>query len=231
MDLKCQKRFRDIKPKEASASGRIICSQYKSVVEYESALERDLIHLMEFSDEVFRYIEQPLQVPYTDQFGKTRNYIPDFYLEFLDKKRLPELIEVKYQIDLKEKAEELKYKFDAIRQFCENNNMIFRILTELEIRENMVYLDNLKFLGGYRNALDVYEKYNTLLLDTTHYGALIDHIERFGPIVIKDALKSYSKDPIVRAQALFWVWSMISRRTLFSDLNVKLSLNSLIWKK
>lgn len=230
MDLKCQKRFRDIEPKEGSVSGRIICSQYKSVVEYESGLERDLIHLLEFSDEVYRYMEQPLSVPYIDANGKTRHYVPDFYVEYLDKNRLPDLIEVKYQIDLMEKEEELKYKFDAIKRFGERHNMNFRILTELEIRENMVYLENLKFLGYYRNSLDVYDKYNILLLDNSHYEPLMDHIEINGPIVIREALRSYSQDTMVRAEALYWIWVMISRSMLFADLNVKLTLNSLVWK-
>jgi hypothetical protein len=49
------------------------------MIDYESLIERDLIYLLEFEQDVTWYAEQPLTIPYHYE-EKERDYTPDFHI-------------------------------------------------------------------------------------------------------------------------------------------------------
>lgn len=65
-----------------------------------------------------------IKIPYKDYNGNERNYLPDF----IDEVNLYE-IKPSYLVDSKEN----QLKFEAARVYCENNNLNFKIITDLDI--------------------------------------------------------------------------------------------------
>lgn len=109
---------------------------------WESLLERDYIHLLEFDPDVTGYEEQPITVPYPIE-GKIRRYTPDFLVE--RESRL-QIVEVKS----KEKAssEEFRLFFLAVEPEIRKRGFEFVVATDEMIRVQP-RLENVKILGGY----------------------------------------------------------------------------------
>ncbi len=89
---------------------------------------------------------ESVKIPYHDPVtGKHKNYIPDFLVvyETVDKKRMVEMVEVKpsKETGLKKvrgaNAQAIvarnQAKWTSAIKYCEQNNMVFRVLTETEI--------------------------------------------------------------------------------------------------
>ena len=115
------KRFRGKTPSR-KCGGRM--------VQWESLLERDAIHLFEAHPLVVSYQEQPSIETYYDDDNMPRRYIPDFALTLADGSLLH--IEVKCQAQLARKSVSRKYELIS-RSFREQGRA-FRILTEAELR-------------------------------------------------------------------------------------------------
>jgi len=118
------------------------------LTQFESALERDHLLLLDFSPLVVRVLEQPLTLTYLDRDTRPRRYTPDLLIEYVD--RPSELCEVKYRVDIRESWSALKPKFRAARRFARENEIRFRIVTEVEIRTP--FLSNVMFLRQYRDC-------------------------------------------------------------------------------
>lgn len=228
--LMCNKRIRDIDPKESSQSGRFVSyKQKKRVVEFESGLEQDFIHLLEFDSNVSKYIEQPFMIPY-ELNGRSRNYIPDFYVEYVEQGRLPDLFEIKYSNEVEESSDVLEAKIAAAQEWCRNANMNYKVITEKEIRENPVYLDNIKLLGHYVNSLDPYMRHNSLNFDDKHCLGIFNLIQDSdGAKSIDEFVRMYSDDEEIRYDAFFHIFYMLSTKVLKTDLFSPLNKNSIIW--
>jgi hypothetical protein len=227
--LMCNKRIRDIDPKESSQSGRFVSyKQKKRVIEFESGLEQDFIHLLEFDSNVSKYIEQPFMIPY-ELNGRSRNYIPDFYVEYIEEGRIPDLFEIKYADEVEESSDILEAKIAAAQEWCRNANMNYRVVTEKEIRENPVYLNNIKLLGHYVNSLDPYMLHNSLNFDDEHCLGIFNHIKKNGHKSIDEFVRGYSEDEEIRYEAFFHIFYMLSTKRLQTDLLIPLNKNSIVW--
>ncbi len=117
---------------------------------FESALERDLMELLRFGNDVRDFFPQPLSIPYVDANGMSRKYTPDGLIYFRrELEHPPVLFEVKYREDFRNSWRELRPKFRAARQLCWEEGWKFRIFTEFHIRTP--YLANAKFLNVYKD--------------------------------------------------------------------------------
>jgi hypothetical protein len=127
-----------------SVTGYFPSNINKRSIAYESSLESDFYLLLDYDGEVQSYEEQPFAIKYSID-GKTSTYTPDClirYKEHLNKK--PVIAEIKYSGELKEKKNELEKKFTAIERYAYENEMLFKIYTEKDIRGH--YLEKAEIL-------------------------------------------------------------------------------------
>jgi hypothetical protein len=211
---------RKIKISNSALTGSYSSKKKLLSSDFESSLERDFICLLEFDVNVDTYEEQPLEIIYSN--GKLRSYTPDFLVRYRKDispaKWLKDTIfEIKYLEELEKRRNELKPKFDAAEEYASRNELVFKVITETEIRTD--YLFNAKFLSGYRNGdfnFNNYEHISRVLRDlraTTPYELLL--------VVTSDQMK--------RAEYLHTMWYMISVSLIGCDLTKKLSMNTEIW--
>ena len=162
------KPVRKIGPGQNSLRGQIQSKKNETSHDFESALERDYLLLLEFDVNVARYVEQPVEIVYEYE-GKTRSYTPDvlvYYRDDLTPAKLypPMLIEIKYRKKLKDNWKELKPKFKAAIDYADSQGWKFKILTEVEIRNT--YLENIKFLLPYKDSQYVDSNDSALLMES-----------------------------------------------------------------
>ena len=62
---------------------------------------------------------------------KVRRYYPDFYVKYQDGRE--EILEVKPKRKLEQAV--VKKKAEAARQWCSDRGMVYRILTEIELKD------------------------------------------------------------------------------------------------
>jgi hypothetical protein len=77
---------------DSDIAGHFYSQKLERVVQYESGLELDIMTLLERSDQVSFYQEQPVAIPYSFK-GKLRKYYPDLLVATVDGRCL--LVEVK----------------------------------------------------------------------------------------------------------------------------------------
>lgn len=125
-----------------------------AIIAYESELERDLLIESNHAPDVKRIQHQPVTIHYTTKAGKQGRYTPDVFLEFVDGTRL--LIEVKYAEEVQKKKTTYKERWDNAKEWANERNMHFLILTEHEIRTPRWY--NIWFTIGSSKCISC-EKY------------------------------------------------------------------------
>lgn len=212
------KKVRDIPLKENSLSGKIISQKNDSVIEFESSLERDFIYLLEFNNDVSSYCEQPIKLSKENQF-----YTPDFYVNYFERKS--ELIEIKYSTDLLINLEAYQKKFQIAREYCKENNIIFKVLTEVEIRTQ--YLENAKFLLRFRSNFNVGHQINSSHIHDVNL--LMTKIKEVNETTFNELINKCSQTESKRAELIHILWHLISINEIKIDLNSKLSMNQKIW--
>lgn len=188
---------------------------------FESSLERDFFVLLEFNGDVIRWDPQPirLEVPETG-----RNYVPDVLVSFVGPSGdigQPErvLYEVKYRDELRRHWPVYRARFRAARRYARAQGWKFRIITEREIRGGGL-LWNAKFLLPY--LYDEVEAAEWILLTQT--------IKRLGTTTPSKVLDACAKDTWERARLLNALWHMVACRDVATDLRVRLTMNSAIWR-
>ena len=146
------RRTSRIKPvRRITNFGRKVIGKFPSVkagrpVWWESQLERDYIHLLEFDPDVVTYREQPLRI-HCLLDGKVRKYTPDFLVERRAGRK--QIVEVKpEEVAIREKYQRF---FRAVASVCEKEGYDFLTATEKLIR-TQPRLDNVKFLHRYARA-------------------------------------------------------------------------------
>lgn len=232
MMLKLKKRAREIGPKYSSLSGQICSKKLNKPIQFESSLEKDFIYLLEFDRRVRRYFEQPLEIQYLDSLNKMRKYIPDFLVVYHDKFRKDEVIEIKYELELNSQKEELEIKFEAARKFCIQNDMVFRVISDREIRDaKHIYLSNIKFLSRYRDFFDrINYEATGLSFDSSYACILLDKLKEHKTCTIKELIYSVTDDRDKIAELIFLTWYLIGNNFIECDLNISLNLESTVWK-
>jgi hypothetical protein len=99
---------------------------HTSVV-YRSLWERRFMRYCDLSPNILYWENEPFSIPY--QHDKQRNYYPDFLVTLADNTKL--LIEIKPEYQTRWKKNKDKWK--AAREYCKENDLIFKVLTENEL--------------------------------------------------------------------------------------------------
>jgi len=205
------KPVRKIGYSNRAVTGKRSSTKSSRILQFESSLERDLITLLEYDDEVETCTPQPITIHYEDG-RKQRRYTPDIAVYFrAEIKRKPELIEVKYQTELDEKHVEYLLRFAAAEKYATANGYTFKVITEKEIRTDRLY--NIKFLSRYvRSCID--EKRATSILTNFQNDQRISVRALAGD------------DP----DLLFTTWQLVAQKLLLCDMTAKVNMDALLWK-
>ncbi len=202
-------------------STRSMTGMIPGVGQYESSLERDFMELVKFDKNIQRYVPQPITIQYLDPKGKTRKYTPDGFIEYR-RDILPAsemshvLCEIKYRKDFRANWREFLPKYRAAKKYASEQGWEFHVLTEYEIRTH--YLDNVRFLSGYRDAPDM-----DVVLSISE--KLVEMRE-----TDPDALMTtLFRNPWNRAAALPALWYLIGQYQIGCDLSQPLTMRSRIW--
>lgn len=185
---------------------------------FESTLERDFLHLLEFSPDVRCYEVQPVTIEWQEGAGQQRSYTPDVWVEFRDElAQKPWLCEVKYRSGIKKDWPILHCKFRRGIRHAKNVGAQFRLVTEVEIRTAFLY--NAKFLLPFRSQVR----------PLAEIDAVLEVMRRHGKTSVEDLLKKFSADPWEQAEWLPTVWHLVANLRVGADLDNKLTQASLVW--
>jgi hypothetical protein len=122
--------------------GKFPSLKMNRAVQFESTLERDYLHVLDYEPEVTFFEEQPLVIEYQHDH-KTRRYTPDFHIV---RCRRDILIECKPAALVNTEANQRK--FAAARQLCAERDWKFQVVTDAELRAGF-RLNNIKLLRRY----------------------------------------------------------------------------------
>lgn len=212
------KKQRKISTSNLSLTGAISSLKQNRLIEFESSLERDYIHILEFNSNVLKYYEQPIKIEYFYKNQK-RIYIPDFWVEY--KNGTKEVIEIKYSEEINKKDAQLVFKLGEAKKFCSKNSLTFKVLTEKEVRTPV--LKNAKFLSYYKTKNNV--------VKGIHINLIFSKLREYKFVLIDEFINSLSKDKYTQAEYLFTVWYLLSVGLIDFDQNKELSMTSVIHHK
>ena len=203
-------------------TGRIAKHDGSTSAAFESSLEKDFYTLIDFDLNVDRFEEQPVTIEYTDSSGKLRKYTPDVLVLFRKDivpacNMKPWLCEIKYSDDIIQNISNYEPKFKAAKAYAQKRGWQFKIMTEHEIRTP--FLENVKFLRGYRKIPSV-EENTKLILDALHEMRETDP---------ETLLLAIYEDKWRRAELMPYLWKLLSNRQIGVDLKLKLTMKSRIW--
>jgi hypothetical protein len=114
---------------------------------YRSSWELNFMMMCDTNPSILKWASESIRVPYVDPFtGKHTTYVPDFFMQYVDKKNIihSEIVEIKpakhaiLESVGKNKLNKYNYiknqaKWAACQAFCKANGLTFRILTENEL--------------------------------------------------------------------------------------------------
>lgn len=205
------KPVRKIGYSNRAVTGKRASTKSSRILQFESSLERDLITLLEYDEEVETCTPQPVTIHYDDG-QKQRRYTPDIAVYYdPTTKRKPELIEVKYQAELDEKHAEYALRFAAADQYAAANGYVFKVITEKEIRTDRLY--NIKFLSRYVHSYT----------DDARATGILTTLNNNQQISVRAIA---GDDP----DLLFIIWQLVARKLLLCDMTTKLNMDTLLWK-
>jgi hypothetical protein len=176
-------------------------------IHWESQLERDLVHLLEFDPAVVRYREQPVTVHYDDA-GKSRRYTPDFLVEMVHGLHVIEVKPVQY-------AEEPEWRelFERMAAHFAAEGVKYEVLTEREIRRQP-HLDNVTLLLRYQRQIvsDATVSAIRMLVasDRMRLADLAGRVAHFG-------------------SGVAGIYALLAQHLLATDLNMPIGPHSPIW--
>lgn len=113
-----------------------------------SDLEYDNWVQIETNPKIISFCEQPLKIQALHD-GKIKESIFDMWV--LYDNNLEEFQEVKYTSELNglsNKSERSIKQIEVQKKWCKDNNYTYAVKTEVEIRENLTHLNNLKYIIG-----------------------------------------------------------------------------------
>jgi hypothetical protein len=178
---------------------------------HESALERDFVTLTSFVSPAAVIRSQPVTIVFEYERCR-RRYTPDY---LVTDGSAAQLVEVKYESDLKACWEKLRPAFSAAEEWAAAHQARFRIATESDIRGGL--LNHAKRLLPLR-ALPLDTKMAMLTLTHAHavsrptFGALLE--------LLPD-----------RNLAMATLWRLIARGELRVDFSVPVTLDSVLCPK
>jgi hypothetical protein len=199
-----------------SITGKRSSAKTDTVHQFESALERDFLTLLEYDDTISNYVVQPVTIRYEHE-NKSARYTPDVIVYYKPRLKLkPVLYEVKYAAELIEKRGYYEPKFNAARKYAYGNGFEFKVITEKEIRT--VYLQNIKFLSSYcRTPIDQRLKENI--------KSQLQHRE----MTPQDFMQS--NDQGENAKLLHTLWQLLAQKIISCDMQNKLTMTTPLWNQ
>jgi hypothetical protein len=136
----------------------VFSSKLNRDVNLYSNLEYDHWVLVETNPYIINFCEQPLKIELEVE-GKKHSTIFDMWVKWKDGKE--EFIEIKYHSDLQhgnKRFEKTLKQLNLQKRWCEKENILYRVITEKEIRGNTIILENKKIILPYlRNNLKIAE--------------------------------------------------------------------------
>ncbi len=125
---------------------------------------------------------------------------------------------MKYRSDIHKNWGEFKPKFKAAVRFANEKGWKFKLITELEIRQQK--LETAKFLLAYMKKGPVSEAHMDMI------GSAMRNLNRSTP---KQLLAHIYQDEWNRAQLIPTLWYMIGSRQIGIDFQKPLNMSSMIW--
>lgn len=113
---------------------------------YKSSWEREFMKFLDRNPNILLWASESFSINYRNPIdGKMKNYIPDFFVKYIDKRgrTITEIIEIKpknetFLKEAKTKKDQLALlvnaeKWKAAQLFCKKHGIKFRVLTEEEL--------------------------------------------------------------------------------------------------
>jgi hypothetical protein len=209
------KQVRKIKPTRMSVSGRY---PYKSdSVPYESTLERDLIIVHAFRDDVKDIVAQPITIPFVKN-GITYRYTPDFFIEFIEDADRPNMIiEVKPYDLWRENWRDWSDKWKTMQRYCKDNGYVFRIYDESRIRNTA--LDNINSLNAFKNYA----------IEKEDQEAVLEQVKLMGTTTIDYLLTRFYTGSLLRNHGLRVLYHLLATKKLKFNLFLKINDLTEVW--
>ncbi|WP_375751988.1 TnsA endonuclease N-terminal domain-containing protein [Vibrio sp. HN007] len=171
--------------------------------------------MLEQREDVHHFLEQPVKVEFKDEKNQLRCYTPDALVSFTEQPQ--QLVEVKYEAELKEKWSELKPKFKAATKLARSKGWVFKIYTERRIRTP--FLTNARFLKQYRNI-------SAKQTDILSILSTLFELRESSPKALLATLKTNKWN---QATYIPIIWHLVSSNQIATDLNRPLTMDSPIW--
>jgi hypothetical protein len=205
--------------RDIGISNRSVTGIVPMMGRYESALERDMMEIIRFDSSVQSFLPQPLTIEFRNKDGQKRSYTPDGLIHYKETPQYiaPTLFEVKYRKDFREQWKVFLPKFREAKAYCMDRGWRFAVFTEREIRTP--YLKNIKFLWPFRDRILSLES-SKLILRT---------LGELGDADPKLLLGRLCRDASDQAEMIPALWHLISVGAIGCDLNMPLTMRSLIW--
>ena len=214
-----QSPVRGIPLKSRSVGGFYASTRWPRTIAHESNLERDFLILCDFDTNVRQVTEQPCKITYPSEGGKDRNYTPDFFLDVVAEVGPPQLVEIKFQSELDQRADEYVERFIAARDYAKSRGWEFKVKTERDIRGDQ--LANAKFLLPYRR----------LPVDHGRSVRWMRTLATTAPCKVETALHdAWHNDEKERLRALTELWRLVAMGNVSVDWEAgRVGLQSLVW--
>lgn len=209
------KQVRKIKPTRMSVSGRV---PYKgNSVPYESTLERDLIIVHAFREDVKDIVAQPITIPFVKN-GITYKYTPDFFIKFIEDFDKPNMIiEVKPYDLWQENWRDWSDKWKTMQRYCKDNGYIFHIYDESRIRN--LALNNINLLMKFKN----------FAIEEEDQKAVLKQVRLMGTTTIDYLLTRFYTGSLLRNHGLRVIYHLLATKQLKFDLFIKINDLTEVW--
>jgi hypothetical protein len=178
--------------------------------EHESALERDFVTLTSVLHPHAVITAQPITITFQLD-GAARRYTPDYSVAWSGGTR--EIVEVKYQSDLRANRERFRERFAAMEDWARTRGATFRVATEREIRG--CALENAKRLLPLRTAA----------FDPDIAQSLLSAVRRLVAPTFAEVMTAVPAD---RPSVLATLWCLLARGMLCVDLFLPITPSSII---
>lgn len=215
-----KRRYNIMPVRKIPKSFRAVTGRFPSVLNgrcigYESKLEHDYYLTLEFDRTLLKYEEQPLEVPGVVN-GRNVNYVPDCLITYKDT-RPPLLVECKYSSELAEEEEKLKLKIARLKEYANDNNLHFQIITEKDIASAVL-----------ANCLRLYRYAKPPLKIAEHQARIHGVLKASGCMTCRELLQSLAPAPAEQAYFTPAIWHMLFVGELTTDMNTPISFDSVL---
>ncbi len=212
---------REIKATYSSLTGKFASRKMERFISWESALERDFYYLVENDPSVVTIEEQPIKFE-----SGSLTYTPDALIELSSPSYIfPKLnigsniVELKYREDLHKNWTKYEPKFKLAIKECNAKSWRFKILTDAEIRGQI--LENVKMIEHHmRRESEKENEFRELLTS---------ELNKFGVCDINSLLSACFRSKSNQLSAIPVLWRLIGDHSIGINLEEPIGRKSDIW--